>query len=85
MSWPIGPYGTIMSFILISTIPLRNLLSRDEKEERLKLSELPAEIREKGYGWHISLFVVMYLYKAVIDHHNEPINCLLYTSDAADD
>ena len=73
MSWPIGPYGTIMAFILISTIPLRNLLSRDEKEERLKLSELPAEIREKGYKWHISLFVVMYLYKAGIDHHNEPI------------
>jgi len=73
MSWPIGPYGTIMAFILISTIPLRNLLSRDEKEERLKLSELPSEIREKGYKWHISLFVVMYLYKAMIDHHNEPI------------
>ncbi|MAU29745.1 MAG: hypothetical protein CMA26_01335 [Euryarchaeota archaeon] len=73
MSWPIGPYGTIMAFILISTIPLRNLLSRDEKGERLKLSELPSEIREKGYKWHISLFVVMYLYKAVIDHHNEPI------------
>ncbi|MCH1591631.1 MAG: hypothetical protein L7R66_01420 [Candidatus Thalassarchaeaceae archaeon] len=70
---PFGPYGTIMAFILVSTIPLRNLLSRDEKSERLKLSELPSEIREKGYKWHISLFVIMYLYKAIIDYHNEPI------------
>ncbi|MAU85458.1 MAG: hypothetical protein CMA21_02470 [Euryarchaeota archaeon] len=70
---PFGPYGTVMIFILASTIPLRNLLSRDEKSERLPLSELPSEIRSKGYQWHISLYLLMYLYKLVIDLHNEPI------------
>ena len=70
---PFGPYGTVMIFIMASTIPLRNLLSRDEKSERLPLSELPSEIRSKGYQWHISLYLLMYLYKLVIDLHNEPI------------
>ena len=73
MEWPIGPYGTIMAVILLSTIPLRNLLTRDEPEKRLSLSELPAEIRAKGYYWHISLYVVMYVYKFMIDQHNEPM------------
>ena len=73
MWWPIGPYGTMMAVILFSTIPLRNLLTRDEPEKRLALSELPAEIRAKGYHWHISLYVVMYLYKFLIDQHNEPM------------
>ncbi len=73
MWWPIGPYGTMMAVILLSTIPLRNLLTRDEPEKRLALSELPAEIRAKGYHWHISLYVVMYLYKFLIDQHNEPM------------
>ena len=62
-----------MVFILASTIPLRNFLSRDEKSERLLLSELPSEIKSKGYKWHISLYLMMYLYKLVIDIHNEPI------------
>ena len=73
MWWPFGPYGTMMAVILLSTIPLRNLLTRDEPEKRLKLSELPSEIRAKGYHWHISLYVVMYIYKFVIDQHNEPM------------
>lgn len=73
MWWPIGPYGTMMAVILFSTIPLRNLLTRDEPDKRLALSELPAEIRSKGYHWHISLYVVMYLYKFLIDQHNEPM------------
>ena len=73
MWWPIGPYGTMMMVILLSTIPLRNLLTRDEPEKRLSLTELPAEIRAKGYYWHISLYVVMYLYKFMIDQHNEPM------------
>ena len=73
MEWPIGPYGTIMAVILLSTIPLRNLLTRDEPNRRLSLSELPAEIRAKGYYWHISLYLLMYLYKFMIDQHNEPI------------
>jgi hypothetical protein len=61
----------MMAVILLSTIPLRNLLTRDEPDKRLSLSELPAEIRAKGYHWHISLYVVMYLYKFLIDQHNE--------------
>ena len=69
MWWPIGPYGTMMAVILLTTIPLRNLLTRDEPDKRL--SELPAEIRTKGYHWHISLYVVMYIYKFMIDQHNE--------------
>ena len=73
MDWPIGPYGTIMAVILLSTIPLRNLLTRDEPDKRVSLSELPAEIRAKGYYWHISLYVLMYIYKFMIDQHNEPI------------
>ena len=73
MWWPFGPYGTMMVVILLSTIPLRNLLTRDEPDKRLALSELPAEIRAKGYHWHISLYVVMYLYKFLIDQHNEPM------------
>jgi len=73
MLWPIGPYGTMMAVILLSTIPLRNLLTRDEPDKRLTLSELPAEIRAKGYHWHISLYIVMYLYKFMIDQHNEPM------------
>ena len=73
MWWPFGPYGTMMAVILLSTIPLRNLLTRDEPDKRLALSELPAEIRAKGYHWHISLYVVMYLYKFLIDQHNEPM------------
>ena len=73
MLWPIGPYGTMMLVILLSTIPLRNLLTRDEPEKRLTLSELPSEIRDKGYHWHISLYVLMYVYKFLIDQHNEPM------------
>ena len=73
MWWPLGPYGTMMVVILLSTIPLHNLLTRDEPDKRLALSELPAEIRAKGYHWHISLYVVMYLYKFLIDQHNEPM------------
>ena len=73
MWWPIGPYGTMMLVILLSTNPLRNLLTRDEPDKRLALSELPAEIRAKGYHWHISLYVVMYAVKLIIDHHGEPM------------
>ncbi len=73
MWWPIGPYGTMMAVILLTTIPLRNLLTRDEPDKRLALSELPAEIRAKGYHWHISLYAVMYVIKFLIDHHGEPM------------
>ncbi len=73
MLWPFGPYGTMFSIILLSTIPLRNFLTRDEPEKRLSLSDIPFEIKDRGYMWHISLYFVMFLYKFIIDHHNEPI------------
>ena len=73
MEWAFGPYETMMGVILLMTIPLQRLLTRDEPEMRVPLSELFAEIREKGYKWHISIFVVMYLLKAFIDQHNEAI------------
>ena len=73
MEWPFGPYETVMGTILLMTIPLQRLLTRDEPEMRVPLSELLAEIRDKGYKWHISIFVVMYGFKAFIDQHNEAI------------
>ncbi|MBJ07776.1 MAG: hypothetical protein CMB60_01830 [Euryarchaeota archaeon] len=73
MEWGFGPYETVMGTILLMTIPLQRLLTRDEKEMRVPISELFAEIREKGYKWHISIFVVMYGFKAFIDQHNEAI------------
>ena len=73
MDWPIGPYGSFMALIILLTVPLRNFLTRDEPDKRLALSELPAEIRAKGYHWHISLYIFMYLFKFLIDQHNEPM------------
>ena len=73
MDWPIGPYGSFMALIILLTVPLRNFLTRDEPEKRLALSELPTEIRAKGYHWHISLYILMYLFKFLIDQHNEPM------------
>jgi hypothetical protein len=73
MDWPIGPYGTSMGALLLLTLPIHFFLTRDEKDRRVSLRELPQEIREKGYWWHISLYVLMFLYKAVIDYHNEPM------------
>ena len=51
MEWPFGPYETVMGTILLMTIPLQRLLTRDEPEMRVPLSELLAEIRDKGYKW----------------------------------
>jgi len=73
MEWPFGPYETVMGAILLLTIPLHRLLTRDEPEMRVPLSNLLVEIREKGYKWHISVFVLMYGFKAIIDQHNEAI------------
>ncbi len=73
MGWPIGPYGTSMGALLLMTLPIHLFLTRDEKDRRVSLKELPREIREKGYWWHILLYIVMFIYKAIIDHHNEPM------------
>ncbi len=73
MDWPIGPYETSMGALLLLTLPMHRFLTRDEPEQRIPLRNLTNEIKEKGYYWHISLYLLMFLYKAAIDHHNEPI------------
>ena len=73
MDWPIGPYGTSMGALLLMTLPIHFFLTRDEKDRRVSLRELPNEIKKKGYWWHILLYVLMFIYKAMIDHHNEPM------------
>jgi len=73
MGWPFGPYETVMGAILLMTIPLQRLLTRDEPGMRVAFSDLIEEIREKGYKWHISVYLIMYGFKAIIDQHNEAI------------
>jgi len=73
MDWPIGPYETVMIAILSITIPIHRFLTRDEPEMRVPLSGLVDEIRQKGYKWHIGMYVMMYAFKAFIDQHNEAI------------
>ena len=48
MDWPIGPYGTSMGALLLFTLPIHFFLTRDEKERRVSLVDLPKEIKEKG-------------------------------------
>jgi len=62
-----------MGALLLLTLPIHWFLTRNEPEKRVKISDLPSEIKEKGYWWHIGLYILMFVYKAVIDHHNEPI------------
>ena len=73
MEWPFGPYETVMGAILLLTIPIQRILTRDEPEMRVALSDLLGEIKEKGYKWHISVYLIMYGFKAFIDQHNEAI------------
>ena len=73
MEWPPGPYEYAMFALLLMTIPVQRLLTRDEVHMRVPLRGLLDEIREKGYWWHIALYLLMFLYKAIIDHHNEPM------------
>jgi len=73
MDLPIGPYETVMIAILSITIPIHRFLTRDEPEMRVPLSGLVDEIREKGYKWHIGMYILMYAFKAFIDQHNEAI------------
>ena len=73
MEWPFGPYETVMGTILLLTIPIQRILTRDEPEMRVALSDLLGEIKEKGYKWHISVYLIMYGFKAFIDQHNEAI------------
>jgi len=63
MDWPIGPYETSMGALLLLTLPMHRFLTRDEPEQRIPLRNLTNEIKEKGYYWHISLYLLMFLYK----------------------
>lgn len=62
-----------MFALLVMTIPIQRFLTRDEVHMRVPLRGLLDEIRDKGYWWHIGLYGAMFLYKALIDHHNEPM------------
>ncbi len=62
-----------MGLLLLATFPLLRVLTRDEPEMRVRLVDLGREIKEKGYKWHIAIYLVMYLFKAFIDQHNEAI------------
>ena len=68
-----GPYQVVMAFIVLATVPVQRILTRNEPEMRVNPRDLLSEIREKGYKWHISIYVLMYLLKAFIDQHNEAI------------
>ena len=35
MEWPFGPYETVMGAILLLTIPIQRILTRDEPEMRV--------------------------------------------------
>ena len=70
---PIGPYESVMGLILLSTVPLHLILTRNSPEDRVGVSELFSEINQRGYKWHISIYFLMFGFKALIDQHNEAI------------
>jgi len=73
MDWLFGPYEFSMGALILLTLPIHLFLTRGEPDKRVKLRDLSSEIREKKYWWHIGLYLIMFVYKAFIDHHNEPI------------
>ena len=62
-----------MGLILLSTVPLHLFLTRNSPEDRVGFSELFSEMKQKGYKWHISIYFLMFGFKAIIDQHNEAI------------
>ena len=77
MNWPIGPYGTSMGLLLALTLPLHLIWTRKNPDYRVTPSELISEIKSKGYVWHISLYLAMFLFKAFTDYHNEPLKAMV--------
>ena len=73
MIWPFGPYGTSIGLLLALTTPLYLLWTRKDPNHRLSLREIPLEIMNQRYYWHILLYAVMFGFKAFTDHHNEPL------------
>ena len=47
MEWPPGPYEYAMFALLLMTIPVQRLLTRDEVHMRVPLRGLLNEIRDK--------------------------------------
>jgi len=77
VNWPIGPYGTSMGLLLALTLPLHLIWTRKNPDYRVTPSELISEIKSRGYVWHISLYLAMFLFKAFTDYHNEPLKAMV--------
>mgnify|MGYP005738566805 FL=1 len=51
--------------------------TRKNPDYRVTPSELISEIKTRGYVWHISLYLAMFLFKAFTDYHNEPLKAMV--------
>ena len=51
--------------------------TRKNPDYRVTPSELISEIKSRGYVWHISLYLAMFLFKAFTDYHNEPLKAMV--------
>lgn len=51
--------------------------TRKNPDYRVTPSELISEIKTRGYIWHISLYLAMFLFKAFTDYHNEPLKAMV--------
>ena len=66
-----------MGLLLALTLPLHLIWTRENPDYRVTPSELISEIKSKGYVWHISLYLAMFLFKAFTDYHNEPLKAMV--------
>ena len=66
-----------MGLLLALTLPLHLIWTRKNPDYRVTPSELISEIKTRGYVWHISLYLAMFLFKAFTDYHNEPLKVMV--------
>ena len=66
-----------MGLLLALTLPLHMIWTRKNPDYRVAPSELISEIRTRGYIWHISLYLAMFVFKAFTDYHNEPLKAMV--------
>ena len=66
-----------MGLLLALTLPLHLFWTRKNPDYRVTPSELISEIKTRGYVWHISLYLAMFLFKAFTDYHNEPLKAMV--------
>ena len=66
-----------MGLLLALTLPLHLIWTRKNPDYRVTPSELISEIKTRGYVWHISLYLAMFLFKAFTDYHNEPLKAMV--------